>query len=108
MGSLGWTQCFWCEAWTLDPYIIDWIGKVLCDRCFDNHTDCVNDGYPPNPNAVDHRANALFVVLPPLRDCGWEVTRNVASFLESPWRPGAGSRQTPPPRPLLRFLRLSA
>ena len=73
-------------------------GSVLCDQCFDNHLAGVNGGYPPSPNAVDHRANALFVALPPLRDCGWEVTWNVASFLErSPWRPGAGSRRTLPP-----------
>ena len=78
-----------------NPYIIDWIGNALCDTCFDRHLDEDGDGVPPHPNAVDHRAGALMVVLPPLAACGFDAALLVASFLESPWRPGAGSRQTP-------------
>ena len=97
MGSMGWAQCFWCPRWTYNPHIIDWISKVLCDTCYGNHLDLVNDGVPPHPNAIDHKANALEIILPPLKICGREVAHHVASFLESPWRPGAGS--LPRPRP---------
>ena len=96
MGSLGWCQCYWCDEWVYNPYIIDWIGEILCRTCIDHHLD--GDGSPQHPNAVDHRAGALMVVLPPLAACGIEAALHVASFLESPWRPGAGSRQTPRPR----------
>ena len=89
MGSMGWAQCFWCPRWTYNPHIIDWISEVLCYRCYWNHVDGVNDGVPPHPNAIDHKAKALEIILPPLHDCGREVVHNVASFLESPWRPGA-------------------
>ena len=109
MGSMGWAQCFWCPRWTYNPHIIDWISKVLCDTCYGNHLDLVNDGVPPHPNAIDHKANALEIILPPLKICGREVAHHVASFLESPWRPGAGSLPRPrlpgplppppPPRP---------
>ena len=98
-GTKFWTggrrECDWCEGWVWDHYIIDWVGEPLCDPCFDRHYDGVDDGEPPRPNAVDHRANTLLVLLPPLHACGFEVTRHVASFLEDRYRPGAGSRWTP-------------
>ena len=37
MGSLGWTQCYWCDYWVNNPYILDWIGHALCDLCMDWH-----------------------------------------------------------------------
>ena len=98
MGSMGWARCFWCPRWVYNPYILDWIGEVLCERCYDNHLNDVNDGFPPHPNAIDHKANALDIILPPLRACGREVVHRVASFLESPWQPGAGSLPHPHPR----------
>ena len=88
-------ECYWCEEWVHVDYIIDWIGQPLCDACFDMHLDERGDGVPPHPNAVDHRAVALLVVLPPLAACGPDTAVLVASFLECPWRPGAGSRRTP-------------
>ena len=74
---------------------------LLCPRCYWNHLDRVNDGFPPHPNAIDHKAKALEIILPPLAIGGQEVAHHVASFLESPWRPGAGSLPRPrPPGPL--------
>ena len=105
MGSLGWVQCFWCPRWMYNPPVIhmQWgaCPEVLCPRCYWNHLDGVNDGVPPHPNAIDHKAKALEIILPPLHDCGGEVVHHVASFLDSPWRPGAGSlpRPRPPPGP---------
>ena len=97
MGSMGWAQCFWCPRWIYNPHILDWIEEVLCYKCYWNHLDRVNDGFPPRPNAIDHKAKALEIILPPLHVCGGEVVHHVASFLESPWKPGAGS--LPRPRP---------
>ena len=38
MGSFGcYVRCAWCDWWAWDPYIIDWIGKPLCDLCFAWH-----------------------------------------------------------------------
>ena len=40
MGSFGrgsYVTCYWCDYWVHDPYIIDRIGKPLCDLCFDWH-----------------------------------------------------------------------
>ena len=37
MGSLGWTQCYWCDYWVNGAYIIDWIANPLCDLCSDWH-----------------------------------------------------------------------
>ena len=91
-------ECYWCEEWVHVDYILDWIGRPLCDACYDMHLDERGDGVPPHPNAVDHRAVALLVVLPPLAACGLDTAVLVASFLECPWRPGAGSRRTPAPR----------
>ena len=96
MGSMGWAQCFWCPRWTYNRHML----VLLCERCEGNHLDLVNDGVPPHPNAIDHKAKALEIILPPLHDCGREVVLNVASFLESPWRPGAGSLPRPRPGPL--------
>ena len=95
MGTMGWTRCYWCQGWVNDPYIIDWIGKPLCDTCFDRHVENTGiDAEPPRPNARCHKAAALLVVLPQLRDNA-EVSRHIASFIELPWRPGRGSRRTP-------------
>ena len=86
--------------WTFHINDIDWISEVLCPRCHWNHLDGVNDGFPPHPNAIDHKAKALEIILPPLLDCGQEVVHQVARFLESPWKPGAGSLPRPRPGPL--------
>ena len=34
---MGWTQCYWCDYWVENPYILDWIGSPLCDLCYDWH-----------------------------------------------------------------------
>ena len=40
MGSFGngvWVECYWCDYWVENPYIIDWIGHPLCDLCVEWH-----------------------------------------------------------------------
>ena len=40
MGSFGrgsWLPCYWCGYWVENPYLIDWIGKPLCNLCFEWH-----------------------------------------------------------------------
>ena len=40
MGSFGtgvWKPCYWCDYWVEDPFIIDWIGRPLCNLCVDWH-----------------------------------------------------------------------
>ena len=96
MGSMGWARwCYWCQGWVNDPYIIDWIENPLCDTCFDRHVENTGTAAePPHPNARCHKAAALLVVLPQLQR-NFEVARYIACFIELPWRPGRGSRQTP-------------
>ena len=62
MGSMGWAQCFWCPRWTYNRHM----QVLLCDTCYGNHLDLVNDGVPPHPNAIDHKAKALEIILPRL------------------------------------------
>ena len=95
MGSTGWVRCYWCEQWWLNAYIPDWIGGPLCGPCMDRSID---PGRPWAPSALDHRVNVLWHVIPSLRDLELEILRLIASFLEDPWRPGAGSRWTYLPR----------
>ena len=90
MGTLGWTRCYWCPGWVFNPYIIDWIGRPLCDVCFDRHDEGLDNNEPPRPNARCHRANVVVKVLPQLRG-DQEVARLIAEFLEWRYRPGAGS-----------------
>ena len=90
MGTMGWVRCYWCPGWAFNPYIIDWIGRPLCDVCFDRHDEGTDNNEPPRPNARCHRANVVVKVLPQLRG-DQEVARVIAEFLEWRYRPGAGS-----------------
>ena len=92
MGTMGWVRCYWCPGSAFNPYIIDWIGRPLCDRCFDRHYEDLDDNQPPRPNARDHRTSALLIVLPQLQG-NIQVARNIAEFLEWRYRPGAGSTE---------------
>ena len=56
----GWTQCYWCPYWVYNPYIIDWIGRPLCNWCFDWHIG--NDGGPYEPNARQRTALRLRIM----------------------------------------------
>ena len=59
MGSFGrgvWLQCYWCDYWVEDPYIIDWIGRPLCNWCFDWH---VAGGGPYEPTSLQRSSNRL-------------------------------------------------
>ena len=93
MGSFGtWVpvQCYWCERWAWDPYIIDWIGHPLCDDCMDWHEVF---GVPPRPNAADHRTNVLVALIRPLNGDP-DLARRIAEFLTDVYRPGQGSRES--------------
>ena len=38
MGTFGcYVKCYWCDYDEWDPYVIDWIGRPLCDYCQDWH-----------------------------------------------------------------------
>ena len=53
MGSMCWVQCYWCDYWVWDPYIIDYIGRPLCNLCFDWHLGI--DGFEAERLAVEAR-----------------------------------------------------
>ena len=90
MGSFGtWVECYWCERWTWDPYIIDCIGHPLCEDCEDHFW--LFDA-PPSPNAVDHRTNVLMALIRPLNGDP-HLARRIAEFLTDWYRPGEGSLQ---------------
>ena len=89
MGAFGtWVECYWCERWAWDPYIIDCIGRPLCDDCVD-HWELW--GEPPRPNAIDHRTNYLLMVLMRPLDGAPDLARHIAAFLTDPYQPGQGS-----------------
>ena len=91
MGSFGtWVECYWCERWTRDPYIIDCIGHPLCEDCED-HFELFDAA--PSPNAVDHRTNVLTALIRPLNGAP-DLARRIAEFLTDVYRPGHGSRWT--------------
>ena len=66
MGSLGWTQCYWCPYWVYDPHILDWIGRPLCNACWDWHFgyDHGMMGGPYEPTARQRAATLLTRWLP--------------------------------------------
>ena len=57
-------------------YIIDWIGRPLCDRCFDWHTDF--DGGPYQPDAIVRAERHITGVL------RLPVPGNLAGFAVTP------------------------
>ena len=65
MGSFGqyhWSECYWCGWWQQgNTYIIDSIGEILCDRCFDFSID--EGGGPYQPDAIRRAALHIEVVL---------------------------------------------
>ena len=84
MGSFGdnhWSQCYWCDYWTRgNIYIIDWVGKPLCNQCFDWHTD--EDGGPYQPNAITRAEKHITSILR-TKKLPDTVANQVAMFLHS-------------------------
>ena len=95
MGSKGWVKCYWCELKIHNGYIVKWNGEPLCGPCNDKMR---SDHGPRRPTAICHKANVIRMVigmaLP--RNIDETIIRHIAAFLEDVYRPGAGSRQTPP------------
>ena len=71
-------------------------GEKLCVRCAGEYY-ASEDGESPRPNARCHMANVLLILLKKSLNQDAAAARHVASFLEHPFRPGSGSRQTPDP-----------
>ena len=88
MGSFGtrvWRTCYWCNYWVQDPFIIDWIGRPLCNLCVDWHMgwgrfQTLNGSMPSNaaewersirsrgpfwPSARDRNIKFLLLLRPP-------------------------------------------
>ena len=55
-----WVRCYWCEYWVYNPYIIDWIGRPLCDWCFDWHIEY--GGGPYEPTAKQRTSSRLQIM----------------------------------------------
>ena len=92
MGSTGWVRCYWCEQWVNNAYIPDPIAKPLCSPCLDHYAE----GHQVwRPNAVDHRTNSLWLVIPFMRDIPLALVWEIATYIEDPYRPGRGSRWKP-------------
>ena len=94
MGSLGWTQCYWCDYWVNNPYILDWIRHALCDLCMDWHLGQNRfaamaeaevalgnewSGLPYEPTHVTRCSRLILHWFPQL--LVEQVTTNIASFL---------------------------
>ena len=95
MGSTGWVRCYWCEQWVNNAYIPDPIAKPLCSPCLDHYAE----GHQVwRPNAVDHRTNSLWLVIPFMRDIPLALVWEIATYIEDPYRPGRGSRWNPVPQ----------
>ena len=81
MGSFrGWERCYWCPYWVEDPYIIDWIGRPLCNWCFDWHIG--HNGGPYEPTAAQRTEKRLRRFFPTLPK---GVNASIAEFLRH-WR----------------------
>ena len=91
-----WVKCYWCDYWVEDPYIIDWIGRPLCDLCFDWHMgwgqfQCLADtnaepwrGGPYEPCATTRTVYLLQRLRPPEKpDLAFslEICYMITSFL---------------------------
>ena len=93
MGSVGWVQCYWCDAWTFDPYALDLIGgNFLCDGCWDvlfpdDESPAVTR-CPTEPNALTRRARTLRRLFHrmPVVEAEPVVAIIIASFLVEDWR----------------------
>ena len=87
MGSFGadhWSQCYWCQWWQQgDVYIIDWIGRPLCDRCYDWHTDF--GGGPYQPDAIVRATKHITGVL--RLPVSGNLVRHVAEYLHAWYEP---------------------
>ncbi len=78
-GSDSWHECYWCGWWQQgNIYSIDWIGKPLCDSCFDWHTEF--DGGPYRPHALDRAAQSMSVIFHRLPK---GVTITIAEYLHA-------------------------
>ena len=92
-GGYYWVQCYWCNYWVQDPYIMDHIGYGLCDLCFDWHLGggqfvseavavrCAGgqwSGGPYEPTAIARTSHLLIRWFPVLQEA---VTLNVAEYL---------------------------
>ena len=73
----GWASCYWCHYWTYNPYIINWIGRPLCDNCFDWHLGWF--GGPYEPTGTQRATRLIGRWFPQLQ--AEEVIANVAEFL---------------------------
>ena len=82
MGTLEWVRCYWCNRWAYGPYVVDWIGAPLCDRCYDWHVE--NDGGPYEPSALTRCTTSVRNFFPTLPEA---VARCIAEHLVSQWAP---------------------
>ena len=79
MGSTGWCECYWCPYWMHNAYILDGIGRPLCDWCLDwlfSH-----DGDPYEPTARRRAARVLQRWWGPRHHVNEQVCVEIASFL---------------------------
>ena len=53
---MGWVQCFWCDYWVHDPYLLDTYPAPFCDWCFRWY---MAGGGPYQPDARARRTYTL-------------------------------------------------
>ena len=90
MGSCGWRQCYWCDYWVWNPYLLEFMGcNALCNMCWDWQHD--EDGGPYEPRrAVTRRARKIRTDL--CRALGGEeqdgaIYYHIAEHLVEWWEP---------------------
>ena len=86
MGSFGKgtsIQCYWCDYWVENPYILDWIGHAICKRCLERHLK--TGGGPYEPTALQREKTKFRRLLKTrLPDT---VSDLIASFLRGRYEP---------------------
>ena len=84
MGSRGWAQCYWCDRWENNMYIIDWMGAPLCGRCMDWYVD---GGKPYSPTAIERSMNHIAWIMHRLLPANATAPLLIAEFLRYGWEP---------------------
>ena len=91
MGSAGWRRCYWCAAWTFNPYAWDSLGgRFLCDEHVDYMLNSGTTKCPMEGNAIDCTEQSIRRNFPrhPLSDP--QLARALACFLRHDWEMATG------------------
>lgn len=82
MGSFGcYVDCWHCWQSTWDPYIVDFIGHPLCDRCLERLERGLRPVWHPDNLARSAQYNYMLIFRQIAQDLTVHVMENIMSFI---------------------------